>query len=84
MQPQSAYHLAFHPSSDVENPTNLHGSTFGWGYQWGQTLAKPLIPLGVPDKDANEEIEACHRACALVQATSTPDPAQSWENGGGY
>ncbi len=32
MQPQSAYHLAFHPSSDVENPANDHGSTFSWGY----------------------------------------------------
>jgi len=29
----------------------------------------------VPDQDEREGIEACHRACALFQATSTPDPA---------
>ncbi len=49
-------------------------SLFLWGYQWGQTLPKSPIPLGVPDKDERDGIGAL-RTCALVQATSTPDPA---------
>ncbi len=50
-------------------------SLYLWEYQWGQTLAKSPIPLEVPDKDENEEIEACHRACALPEMAITPPPS---------
>ncbi len=50
-------------------------SLYLWEYQWGQTLPKSPIPLGVPIRTRVKGSGPTLRACALVQATSTPDPA---------